>query len=447
LSSLLLVLLLAGDLDAAERALRAGQPQEALELLGDLADGAEPDARACAVQGRAYLALGEYTLAVEPLVRAAAGRPDDRELSRDAALACFRAAEGAQAYLYLEDARRLAEASKDDALLAEVLYALGETEGALELYRKLAAEPKAVHAAMRVAACLEALGRADEARTAYATALEAALAARDIPAAYRAAFAGEHVGRLLAWLDERVAAEPDDLTYLHYRGFARSQVAMYAEAAEDLRAVLARNPGHMEARSRLSFVLMQLGVRRQDKAMLDEAARLAREVLDAEPANREAWDRVLWIAGYWWVNSDIERHFELLKDLHARDPADIDAALNYAAVARRLGHQDEAQAVYEQLLEASPRDPDVLNDYGIFVDGLGDREAARALWHRVLEEEPDNANALENLFTDAWERGDAAAIADLGGRGLAAARSRGEAVDRWLWFLDRLRWAPSGLGG
>jgi hypothetical protein len=65
----------------------------------------------------------------------------------------------------------------------------------------------------------------------------------------------------------------------------------------------------------------------------------------------------------------------------------------------------------------------------------------------VLEEEPDNANALENLFTDAWERGDAAAIADLGGRGLAAARSRGEAVDRWLWFLDRLRWAPSGLGG
>jgi tetratricopeptide (TPR) repeat protein len=341
----------------------------------------------------------------------------------------------------------VAQAAGDDALLADVLFALGETEGALALYRRVATEPGAVHAAMRVAECLAALGRAEEARAAYAAALEVALAARDVPAAYRAAFAGEHTGRLLAWLDERVAAEPADLTSRYYRGFARSQLAMYAEAAEDLRAVLARNAGHLEAKNRLSFVLLQGGVRQQDKAMLDEAARLAGEVLDAEPRNREAWDRVSWIAGYWWGNADLERHVALLEDLHRRDPTDVDAALNYAAVARRLGQRAEAEAVYDGLLVASPDDPDVLNDYAIFRDGLGDRDGARALWRRVLEEEPENLNALENLFTDAWERGDAAAIADLGGRGLAAARSRGQAVDRWLWFLDRLHWAPKGFGG
>ena len=56
-------------------------------------------------------------------------------------------------------------------------------------------------------------------------------------------------------------------------------------------------------------------------------------------------------------------------------------------------------------------------------------------------------NALENLFTDAWERGDSVAARDYARRGLAAARAAGGVVDRWLWFEDRLLWAPSGFGG
>jgi tetratricopeptide (TPR) repeat protein len=442
LTSLVLVLLLAGDLGAAERALAEGRPREALDLLGDLADGPDADVRAYVVQGRAYLALGEAESAVEPLVRASDAKPGDKEFARDAAIACLRSAQGADARLYLEDARRLAGRSGEEALLADIEFALGEHEAALGRYRKL----PGLHPKVRVAECLQALDQGEEARAGWGEALEMALEAGDLAAAYRAAVSAGRVGRFLAWLDERVAARPDEASYRLYRGFARSQSAMYPEAAEDLRFFLARSPRHTAAIDRLSFVLLQHGVRQQDRALLEESAELARATLDADPANREAWDRIVWLAGHAWANGDIERSYRLLKDLHARDPADTAAALNFCAMARRLARYDEARATYDALLEASPRDPDVLNDYGILLDGLGDRDGARKLWERALAEEPENLDALENLFTDAWERGDAAAET-YAGRGLLAALARKGPVDRWLWFRDRLHWAPSGFGG
>jgi len=442
LISLLLLLFLAGDLDAAEKALAAGKPQEALDLLGDLAAGADADVRVYVVQGRALLALGESEAAVEPLIRASDLAPDDQALARDAALACWRSASGEYGRLYLEDARRLAERAGDEAFLAEIEFALGDLEPALERYRKL----EGVHAKMRVGECLAGLGKEDEARAAYGEALEAALEADDLPQAFRAAFAAGKSGRFLAWLDERIAAQPEDLSYRLYRGFVRSEAGMYAEAAEDLRLVVAKKPAPLEAVDRLSFVLLQHGVRQQDQALIAEAADLARAVLDREPTHRAAWDRVAWIAGYAWVNGDVPRAYELLADLHGRDPLDATTALNFAAMARRLGKYDVARAAYDRLLAEAPDDPDVLNDLGILLDGMGDRAAARKLWQQVLEERPNDLNALENLFTDAWERGDRPVIEEYRKRGLEAARASGGPVDRWLWFGDRLRWAPSGHG-
>ncbi len=437
-----LLLLAAGDLDAAEKALAAGQPAEALDLLQDLAERPDADVRAWVVQGRANLALGEYEAAVEPLVRASEKRPEDKDLARDAALACGRSAQGAYGRLYLEDAKRLAIRAGDHALLADIEFDLADHDAALALYRK-----GMVHAAMRVADCLKLLGRADEAKDAYAAALETALGAGDLAAAFRAAFAAGRGGRLLVWLDERIAARPEDLDARLYRGYARMETQMFPEAIEDLRFYLSRNPQHVGVRDRLSLALVQHGYRRQDNAMIDEAAALAREVLDAEPANRGAWDRLAYVAQYKWENGDLEGVYAVSKDLHARDPSESSAALNFAMAARRLGRYDEARDAYEAMLEASPGDPNALNDFGILLDGLGDRAQARAHWERGLAEEPGNLDALENLFTDAWERGDTAAARDYARRGLAAAQAAKGPVDRWIWFEDRFLWAPKGHGG
>jgi Flp pilus assembly protein TadD len=99
------------------------------------------------------------------------------------------------------------------------------------------------------------------------------------------------------------------------------------------------------------------------------------------------------------------------------------------------------------MLEADPEDAAALNDLGILLDGLGDRAKARALWEKILAIDPLNPDALENLFTDAWERGDGSAARDYARKGLDSARERKGPVDRWLWFLDRLAWAPAGHGG
>ncbi|MCK6461218.1 MAG: tetratricopeptide repeat protein, partial [Planctomycetes bacterium] len=291
------------------------------------------------------------------------------------------------------------------------------------------------------------LGRADEAREAYARALESALADGNLEAAYTAAFAAGRGGRLLAWLDARLAGAPDDLNARYYRGFARAELSMFPEAIEDLRLFLAKRPESVPAKDRLGFALVQHGYRMQDRAMLDVATRLSREVLDADPLNRGAWDRLRYVAGYWWVNGNVQGVYDVMKDLHSRDPSDAAAAVDFAMAARRLGRYDEARAAYEAMLEVSPDDPTALTDYGILLDGLGDRARARACWEQVLAAEPGNLDALENLFTDAWERGDTVAAREYARRGLEAARAVKGPEVRWQWFSDRLLWAPRGFGG
>ncbi|MHC4817965.1 MAG: tetratricopeptide repeat protein [Planctomycetota bacterium] len=446
MTSLLVLLLLAGDLAGAQKALAAGRPAEALRLLGDLAETDDPSADILVVQGRAYLALREYAAAVEPLMRASDMRPTDKALALAAAQACRGAAQGMYRMLYLADARRLAERAGDAEMLADLAYEAGDLEDALARYRALEDEEETrLHRLTRIAHCLRQLGRSDEASQAYADALDEALRRDDLRAAYRVAFAGGQRGRFLSWLDRKIA-EKDDPRLRLYRGYVRSAALMFAEAIEDLRAALKERPQDLEIKDLLSHALLQHGIRTQNADEIEESEKLAREVLAGEPAHQRAWDRLGWIAGHYWVNGRIERSYSVLRDLHGSDPTDINAGLNFGAMARRLGRYEEAAAAYGRLLEVSEEDPDVLNDYAILRDGMGDRAAAAALWERTLKEEPDNLNALENLFTHTWERGQGQAAREYLRRGLDAARRRNGPVDRWLWFEDRLRWAPAGFG-
>jgi tetratricopeptide (TPR) repeat protein len=442
-----MLLLLAGDLAAAQKALAAGKPAEALRLLGDLAEAEEPPVEALIVQGRAHLALREYQAAVEPLMQASDQRRKDRALARDAAMACWGAAQGTYRMLYLADARRLAERAGDAALQANLAYEAGDLADALARYRALKDEEGTrLHRLTRIADCLRQLAKPDEASKAYADALDEALQRGDLRAAYRIAFAGGHRGRFLAWLDKKIA-EKDDPKLRLYRGYVRNAALMFAEAIEDLRIALEARPDDLEIKEMLSLALLQHGIRTQNAAEIDEAEKLAREVLARDASQQRAWDRLLWIGWHHWVNGRVERSYDVLREMHERDPTDVNAGLNFGAMARRLGRYEEARAAYDRLLEVSEEDPNVLNDYAILRDGMGDRPAAVALWERTLKEEPDNLDALENLLTHHWERGETAAVRECLRRGLEAARRRQkDRVDRWLWFEDRLRWAPVGFG-
>ena len=447
MTSLLFLLVLAGDLDAAEKALEKGEHRQAIELLGDLADREDPDIRALIVLGRAFLGLREYEGAVDPLLSASDARPDDKELARDAAWACWGAASGQFARAYIDDARRYAKRSRDPLLVADLDHAATEFEAALEGYRAL--DKKTLHVATRIAECLAGLGRDAEAKEAYGVALEEAIRTGNLDAGWRTAFAGEKVGRLLTWLDTRVADAPDDFRARLYRGYARATLLMYREAVEDLRWVVKSRPDYDAGKARLCLVLLQWGAKQQRPDALAESERLARELLARDSRQRDALDALSFLASYAWSNRDVPRSYALLKHLRGLDPEDRITALNFGAMARRLGHYGEAVEAFDVLLAIDPEDPDVLNDYGILKDAMGDRAAAVALWKRVLQVEDDNLNAMENLFTHSWEQGDQTAARAYLVRGLEAARRRGDEglVGRWSWFRDRLLWASNGFGG
>jgi tetratricopeptide (TPR) repeat protein len=442
---------LLGDLAAAEAALAANKPAEALRLLGDLSHGDDADVRALIVAGRAHLMLYEYEAAVDPLLRAVEKKPEDKKLLRDAAWACWGAAgsDARFAQAYLEDALRYARRAEDPRLIADLLYELQRWEEALEQYRKLPDEDATrFFLTERKAHCLAALERTEEARKEYDAALDEAIRNNALKDAFRTAFRAKKTGKLLAWLDTRVAKEPDDLMLRLYRGYARSALSMWKETIEDLRIVLRLSPDHFDARRQLAKALVFHGSAEQRDEILAEAEKLMRENLKREPHDDVSWESMRWLAFYAWSNGDTRHSYELLKVLHAIDPEDRDVGLNFCAMARRLSLYAEAEAAFQTLIEADSEDADVVNDYAILKDGMGQPGEALKLWRRVLEIDPANMNALENLYTKAWERGDAKAAAGYLERGLSGAKKANNAglLRRWRWFSDRMAWAPSGFG-
>ncbi|MHC4953911.1 MAG: tetratricopeptide repeat protein [Planctomycetota bacterium] len=386
---------------------------------------------------------------MDPLLRALDKTPEDKKLARDAAWACWGASRsgGAFARAYLEDALRIAKRAEDPRMVADLEFDLGNYDRALAGYRALPDDADSRYLIKtRIAYCLAATGKEQQARAAHGEALDEAIRKNDLASAFRSAFAAKQTGKLLAWLDQQLKENPEDANLRLHRGYAREALGMWGEAAEDLRVAVRLAPGHADAQRRLARALVYYGTREQQTAAIDEAEKLARAALKETPRDPMSWETMRWLAGWAWANRDVPRSLALLEVLHDIDPEDRDIGLNYCAMARRLGRYKDAEAAFLVLLEVDDEDKDVINDYAILKDGMGDEAAAIKLWRRVLELAPKDPNALENLFTKAWERGDAARSKELLARGLAVARAGDNPglVRRWNWFRDRLRWAPSG---
>ena len=436
-----LLMLLAGDVAAAEEALAAKEPEKALALLGD-AD----DVRAKRVRGRAYLALADYEAALDPLLTVLEATPDDKELLRDVAWACWGAsrAGGPFAKAYLEDALRHAQKAKEAAMVADLLYELSRWDEALSAYKTL---PDKLHARVRIAHCLAVLERKDEAKAAYGKALEGAMEQKAHKVAFDVAWRSKQTGRYLAWMDTCLKAEPDNLDLRMYRATMRDALRMWKESAEDYRAAVKIRPDYEAAWSLLARSLFLTGSADQDPPAIQEAEEIATKMLLKKPWDKVAWKTLHWVSGYAWANADVPRTYRTLQLLHKTDPTDISVALSLCGMARRLEKYDEAEQVFREMLDQDPEDPDLLNDFAILEDGRGRRAAAIALWKRVLEVDESNLNALENLFTKTWEDGDDAAMRDYLKRGLAAAIEKDDEalIQRWKWFEDRLQRATRGF--
>jgi tetratricopeptide (TPR) repeat protein len=323
LASLFCVLLLfaPGDLDKAEAALKAGKPREAIELLGDLVK--DENARAQWILGRAHYDLKEYEAAVEPLLTASDLMPGDKEVALYAAYACWGSAKANDQYAraYLEDAIRMAERAKREDVVAVLRKDMGDFEGALELFRKGA---DTLEVRVHVAECLSALGNEAEATEAWGAVVDKALETGKLQRAFTSAFPAKRERMLLAWLDKRIAAEPDAKWPYAYRGYLYAAMGLHAKAVPDLRIAHQADPNVTTA-ARLCNSLVRVGIDERRKELLVEGEKIARELIDVR-GNRMARDAFRLLAWWAWQNRDVPTAYRHLKLLIGKSPHERDVA-------------------------------------------------------------------------------------------------------------------------
>jgi Flp pilus assembly protein TadD len=78
-------------------------------------------------------------------------------------------------------------------------------------------------------------------------------------------------------------------------------------------------------------------------------------------------------------------------------PEDINLRYNRAVVLQNEGLTEEAEAIYETVLEAVPAHEGALVNLGVIYARNGEVDEARDLWLRALEVNPSNETARRNL--------------------------------------------------
>jgi tetratricopeptide (TPR) repeat protein len=161
----------------------------------------------------------------------------------------------------------------------------------------------------------------------------------------------------------------------------------YDDALEQARAVLVREPGHVEA-------LLEVGRIYREKGELDVAELVFGKAvaLDADNPRPHNELGLLFLA-----RGDTQVAFEHFERALSVDAAFAPAQLNRASVLLRAGDYAAAADAYRRVLRDSPGDADARVGLGVSLRGQGKHAAARKQYERVLEDEPNHAAALFDL--------------------------------------------------
>lgn len=100
-----------------------------------------------------------------------------------------------------------------------------------------------------------------------------------------------------------------------------------------------------------------------------------------------------------------ERRALAKKGAHRQGRLPLPDALSLAVQLHQAGRLDEADAVYQRILEAEPEQPDALHFRGVLHHQMGRSEEAIALIERAVALVPDHAGAHNNLGNVLMERG------------------------------------------
>ena len=375
---------------ALQKAGDAASLQEAVAVFERLVDLAPQSADAHSNLGNARLSIGDHAGAMASLERAVA-------LDPNLALAHFN--------------------------MGNTLLARGDAAGAFVRYeRALAADPGLADVHFRWGAALQDQDRLDEADEHYRAALE--LAPTHTDALLRRGFLLQKQERLDAALDcydQVLVQQSRNSDALFNRGIALRALAetgdtpwrkaRIADAEGAYRDALAAYPAHIPALNNLAILLQERG---------DFAASIAlfEKIVALDPRFTSAHHN-LGVSFEGWARrgtppeklARFEQAVAHYRNAFACDAKHVDSLLGVAAIKSDLMQQDEALALYDQILAIDPDFATAHFNRGMLLLGLGRFTEG---W-REYEYRWDRGKSLERLESSQphWQRG-----IDLAGRTL-----------------------------
>jgi len=223
------------------------------------------------------------------------------------------------------------------------------TEEAVGWYAQVREGDRALVATLRRAYLLSELGRLEEARQLLLFArndggstvqMETTLVEAQILAE------ADQSEEAFAVLEQGLTRFPDDTRLLYTRALIAAQLDRLERAEEDLRAVLAAEPGNAAALNALGYTLAD----RTDR--LQEAEQLIRQAYEIEPEDPAIIDSMGWVAYRLGRLEEAERYLRqaLLRDRNAEIAAHLGEVLFVQ------GREQEAMQVWREGLRMDPSD-------------------------------------------------------------------------------------------
>jgi tetratricopeptide (TPR) repeat protein len=196
-------------------------------------------------------------------------------------------------------------------------------------------------------------------------------------------------------LEQVERSHPDDLRSSLRLGYLDLEQKRYGAAEARFEKILARNPNQPD-------VLYFLGTVRREAGDMDGAI----EAFGRVPADHERYpDARLQLAGIYERRQDFASALREAEAAQKRAPSRA-LELYVATLRSKAGDFDGAKAELEAILAASPDDEEVLYNLGVLYGDAGHQDEALATMQKVLEKNQKHAGALNYIGYTWADRGE-----------------------------------------